>query len=209
MGIPVVERAPGAETRRQPWLVPPRLRTAADAPEERRATWLELFFDLVFVVAIAELTRQLVLDHSLSGFAEFAGLFVPVWVAWQGWRKGRASIFVATQQGNTMSKPAPAGTSTGNEWNPAIAADANGNVAVAWDSYRNGNYDVFMKRARGPGAWGKDIVVAASAKYDARDRTPDAAPDPGLGALVKRVTWDEWVQRLEATRSANAPLVQH
>ena len=85
MGIPVVERAPGAETRRQPWLVPPRLRTAADAPEERRATWLELFFDLVFVVAIAELTRQLVLDHSLSGFAEFAGLFVPVWVAWQGY----------------------------------------------------------------------------------------------------------------------------
>ncbi|TML48802.1 MAG: low temperature requirement protein A [Actinobacteria bacterium] len=85
MGIPVVERAPGAETGRRPWLVPPRLRTAADAPEERRATWLELFFDLVFVVAIAELTRQLVLDHSLSGFAEFAGLFVPVWVAWQGY----------------------------------------------------------------------------------------------------------------------------
>jgi low temperature requirement protein LtrA len=60
------------------------LRTAEDVDEERRATWLELFFDLVFVVAIAELSHQLVVDHSLGGFAEFAGLFVPVWVAWQG-----------------------------------------------------------------------------------------------------------------------------
>ena len=34
----------------QPWLRPPRLRTLADvdAEEERHASWLELFFDLVF-----------------------------------------------------------------------------------------------------------------------------------------------------------------
>jgi low temperature requirement protein LtrA len=73
------------EAPRAAWLVPPRLRTASDAFEERRATWLELFFDLVFVVAVAELSHQLVVDHSLSGFAQFAGLFVPVWVAWQGY----------------------------------------------------------------------------------------------------------------------------
>ena len=66
------------------WLVPPRLRTIADGAEERRATWLELFFDLVFVVAIAQLSQELTVDHSLDGFLRFAGLFVPVWVAWQG-----------------------------------------------------------------------------------------------------------------------------
>ena len=33
---------------------------------------------------------------------------------------------------------------------PAIAADAKGNVYVAWDSYENGNYDVFMRRFTGP-----------------------------------------------------------
>jgi low temperature requirement protein LtrA len=74
-----------AERRREPWLVPPRLRTAADAHEERRATWLELFFDLVFVVAITELSHALVVDHSVGGFLRFAGLFVPVYVAWQGY----------------------------------------------------------------------------------------------------------------------------
>ena len=36
-----------------PWIEPPRLRTLEDAEDERRATWLELFFDLVFVVAVA------------------------------------------------------------------------------------------------------------------------------------------------------------
>lgn len=71
-------------TRRTPWLVPPRLRTTAEDPSERRASWLELFFDLVFVVAITELAHQVVDDHSVAGFARFAGLFVPVYVAWQG-----------------------------------------------------------------------------------------------------------------------------
>jgi len=70
----------------QPWLRPPRLRTLADvdAEEERHASWLELFFDLVFVVAIAELSHELVVNHTVSGFATFAVLFVPVFVAWQG-----------------------------------------------------------------------------------------------------------------------------
>jgi hypothetical protein len=36
------------------------------------------------VVAITELSHQLVLDHSTEGFLRFAGLFVPVFVAWQG-----------------------------------------------------------------------------------------------------------------------------
>ncbi len=35
------------------WLQPPRLRIGEDSEEHRHATWLELFYDLVFVVAIA------------------------------------------------------------------------------------------------------------------------------------------------------------
>lgn len=68
------------------WLTPPRLRTAAaEADERRHASWLELFFDLIFVVAIAQLTHELVADHSTAGFLRFAALFVPVYVAWQGY----------------------------------------------------------------------------------------------------------------------------
>ncbi len=71
--------------RARPWLRPPALRTPTDGgSDERHASWLELFFDLVFVVAIAELAQELVRDHSAGGFAIFAGLFLPVFIAWQG-----------------------------------------------------------------------------------------------------------------------------
>ncbi|HYZ77635.1 MAG TPA: low temperature requirement protein A [Gaiellaceae bacterium] len=69
---------------RERWLVPPRLLTR-DEIGERHTSWLELFFDLVFVVAITQLSHQLVVDHSAAGFLRFAGLFVPVYVAWQGY----------------------------------------------------------------------------------------------------------------------------
>jgi low temperature requirement protein LtrA len=85
VGIRVEQPAPEGRVARTPWLVPPRLRTSGGDDGERHASWLELFFDLVFVVAIAELSHQLVLDHSAMGFVRFAALFVPVFVAWQGY----------------------------------------------------------------------------------------------------------------------------
>jgi low temperature requirement protein LtrA len=62
---------------------PPRLRTFEQG-DALRARYLELFFDLVFVVAIAQLEHELVADHSLGGFATFAALYLPVFIAWQG-----------------------------------------------------------------------------------------------------------------------------
>ena len=56
------------------WLQPPQLRIGEDSVAERRATWLELFFDLVFVVAIAQLAHKLNEDISLSGFFGFVAL---------------------------------------------------------------------------------------------------------------------------------------
>lgn len=70
---------------------PPRLRVSTDKEEERRATWLELFFDLIFVVAIAELAHYLDGHVSLSGFFGFVALFVPIWWCWLG------STFYATR----------------------------------------------------------------------------------------------------------------
>jgi low temperature requirement protein LtrA len=67
------------------WLEPPRLRTGSGAvEEERHATWTELFFDLVFVAAIASLGALLRHDASVDGILRMAGLFVPVWWAWIG-----------------------------------------------------------------------------------------------------------------------------
>ena len=49
---------------------------------ERHATWLELFFDLVFVFAIAQLAQLLHSDLTWTGIFGFAALFIPVWWLW-------------------------------------------------------------------------------------------------------------------------------
>lgn len=51
---------------------------------ERKASWLELFFDVVFVVVIAQLSHDLASDISLKGVASFTLLFIPVWFIWVG-----------------------------------------------------------------------------------------------------------------------------
>jgi low temperature requirement protein LtrA len=65
-------------------LEPPRLRTL-DGEDERRATWFELFFDLVFVAAVAQVGQNLSDDPSLEGFLRYAALFVAIWWAWMGY----------------------------------------------------------------------------------------------------------------------------
>lgn len=62
-------------------LRPLRLYTASGT-EERHASWLELFFDLVFVVAVAALAEWLHHHLTLAGLVTFTALFVPVWWLW-------------------------------------------------------------------------------------------------------------------------------
>jgi low temperature requirement protein LtrA len=79
-----VEVLMATSTRRR-WLRPPQLRTLDADQDERHATWLELFFDLVFVISIAEVVHTLEDYRSLADFAGTAGLFVAVWWAWVGY----------------------------------------------------------------------------------------------------------------------------
>jgi low temperature requirement protein LtrA len=57
---------------------PPELTT----DEERTASRLELFFDLAFVLVVAELAISLREDLTLPGGLRFAGLFTLVWWSW-------------------------------------------------------------------------------------------------------------------------------
>lgn len=63
---------------------PPQLRSGLEAEVERHASWLELFYDLVFVAAVAQLATTFGEDYSWSGIVRFSVLFVPVWWAWVG-----------------------------------------------------------------------------------------------------------------------------
>lgn len=52
--------------------------------KERDVSWLELFYDLVFAAAIAQLGQNLSHDLSVQGFVEYVVLFVIVCWAWTG-----------------------------------------------------------------------------------------------------------------------------
>ena len=50
--------------------------------EEEGSTWLQLFFDLVYVAILVELGNRLAGDLTLEGVVQFALLFVPIWWSW-------------------------------------------------------------------------------------------------------------------------------
>ncbi len=67
------------------WLQPPRLRIGKESEQEHRhATWLELFYDLVFVVTVSQVAHNLYENVSIAGFLKFVFLFIPIWWAWIG-----------------------------------------------------------------------------------------------------------------------------
>jgi low temperature requirement protein LtrA len=64
-------------------LSPPPLRTAGGHHrDERRASWLELFFDLVFAGAVGQLAGTLQDHPGLGTLARFVLLFTPIWWLW-------------------------------------------------------------------------------------------------------------------------------
>ncbi len=62
------------------WWLPPR--KAGEPIEDRAVSFLELFFDLVFVVLIARLSQHLSADPGRQEIARTGLLLVPVWSAW-------------------------------------------------------------------------------------------------------------------------------
>jgi low temperature requirement protein LtrA len=65
-----------------PLVVPLRLRSTGEAG--RKVTWLELFFDLIFVAAVAQVAEPLRHEYTVGGLARFAPLFLLIWWAWTG-----------------------------------------------------------------------------------------------------------------------------
>jgi len=80
---PASESAPGTHRPpERPLFEPPRIRTEEEG--KRPTSWLEFFFDLVFVVAIDQLARRL--QHGVTGHGAivYLALYAPIWWAWVG-----------------------------------------------------------------------------------------------------------------------------
>ncbi|MFE6054277.1 low temperature requirement protein A [Kitasatospora sp. NPDC056446] len=56
----------------------------ASGPDEKRVTWAELYFDLVFVFAITQVSGLLHHHHDAAGLVRALVVFVPVYWCWVG-----------------------------------------------------------------------------------------------------------------------------
>jgi low temperature requirement protein LtrA len=57
---------------------------STDPRKSRRVSWLELFFDLIFVAAVAQVGVPLREDYTLHGLMRYALMFLLIWWAWLG-----------------------------------------------------------------------------------------------------------------------------
>lgn len=67
---------------RHHWWKKPQLRRDAEQGLARKASWLELFYDLVFVVVVAQLAHTLVGRVTWGDVGGYALMFVPAWWLW-------------------------------------------------------------------------------------------------------------------------------
>jgi low temperature requirement protein LtrA len=63
---------------------PPRLWPSDPSGAGRRVTWLELFFDLIFVAAVAQVGTPLTDRYELQELGRYVFMFILIWWAWLG-----------------------------------------------------------------------------------------------------------------------------
>ena len=92
-----------------------------------------------------------------------------VWLAWQGVRDGKFRILCRHQTAAGWSEESAVSTQKENCWTPAIASAKDGRIAVAWDTYEKGDYDVWMREfSSGTGKAEAPTAVTQTAMYEAR-----------------------------------------
>ncbi|MER7754132.1 low temperature requirement protein A [Kitasatospora sp. NPDC097643] len=122
-----------------------------EAPQEQRAGWFELFFDLVFVVTVSVLAHGLHGDPGAGEFGTFLVLFFPAWWAWANLTvtinvfgsdrpRGQALLLGTMPALGLMAAAAPSGLGE-RAWAYALGA--------AW--VRLGFFAIWFERARQPG----------------------------------------------------------
>lgn len=92
-------------------------------------------------------------------------------LVWQRMKNGRNQIIAKRlpKDSDSWSNDAEVTDgAAGGDWEPRLAFAENGDALIVFDSYRNGDFDVFCTRFDGAKTVGEPIVIAATDRYEAR-----------------------------------------
>ena len=96
-----------------------------------------------------------------------------LWLAWQRVSDDKHFEIMLGRLGpKGLEDPVNVSQHGADDWEPAIATTPDGRVVVAWDSYRNGSYDIYLRQYTVSGAGqlepaGEAMPVAATARREA------------------------------------------
>lgn len=124
--------------RRNFWLPP---RAHGDIIEDRTVSFLELFYDLVYVVVIARAAHTLAGNVTWRGAGDFVVIFSLIWIAWMngtlyyemhGREDGRTRVFVFVQMLLLVSLAVFIGDAAGESGTPFAVVYASYLAVVTW-----------------------------------------------------------------------------
>ncbi|MBK5291431.1 MAG: hypothetical protein JJE04_07140 [Acidobacteriia bacterium] len=106
-----------------------------------------------------------------------------VTIVWSAQVDGNFELFASdVTAAGKASKPQRLTSAPHGDFNVRAVSDAKGNVTIAWQSFRNGNADVYARRRTGK-SWGKEIRVSTSEKGDW---------EPAIALDARGAAWISW-----------------
>ncbi|MCC6340979.1 MAG: hypothetical protein IT166_02205 [Bryobacterales bacterium] len=122
-------------------------------------------------------------DHYSPAIAPRGSGVVAVWAAQSS---GNYDLFWSEIQADgKAAMPARLTTAPNSDFNVRAVSDAQGNVTIAWQSFRKGNADIYVRRLTGS-TWGPEEALTT---WDANDWEPAIALD---SHGVAWISWDSY-----------------
>jgi len=88
-----------------------------------------------------------------------------LWVTWESNRDGARRVMLASLRNGSVSPPEVVSQNGRSNYGPSIAADTRGALSIAWHSFREDNYDVYLRR-RVNGGWAPEQRLTSAATMD-------------------------------------------
>ncbi len=111
-----------------------------------------------------------------------------LWLAWQTVAENlHYEIMLAPLNANGLGPAVNVSEHPADDWDPALCATPDGRIVVAWDTYRNGSYDIYLREFTAGASEAKPLgpprPVAATAKREAH---------AAVAADSKNRVWIAW-----------------
>ncbi|MBI5397350.1 MAG: carbohydrate binding domain-containing protein [Verrucomicrobia bacterium] len=124
-----------------------------------------------------------------------------LWLAWESSADGWRRIVAASVRDGEVSKPEPVSAADASNYDPTVAAMPGGDVFVAWHSFRNNNFDVFLRRRKSEGTWEAERRVTQAPTVDRHPLLAANGNDLWLiyeNALMGQAVGDEGIKKPSA-----------